>query len=139
MNMSGKTTVKIGTQVLLSTLWIVVMINMAYADILGLFIPGAVEEAAKTAVSIGITITQLMLIGAIMLEIPIAMILLSRVLKFKVNRWANIIAATLFAVTQIYSLFLGVPSPMYIFYTIIEIAGLLLIVWYAWKWPNPEG
>ena len=89
MNTIGKITGKIDTKVLLSTLWIVVMINMAYADILGLFIPGALEEVAKTSVSTGTTIPQLMLGGAIMLEIPIAMILLSRVLKFKVNRWAK--------------------------------------------------
>ena len=81
-----KTTGKIDTKVLLSTLWIVVMINMAYADILSLHIPGAFDEVAKTSVSTGTSIPQLMLGGAVMLEIPIAMILLSRVLKFKVNR-----------------------------------------------------
>jgi hypothetical protein len=27
---------------------------------------------------------------------------------------------------------------MYIFYSTMEIAGLLLIVWNAWKWTNPE-
>jgi len=66
------------------------------------------------------------------------MSVLSWVLKYRANRWANIIAGTLFVVVQISSLILGTPSPMYIFYTTIEIAGLLLIVWYAWKWRNPE-
>jgi hypothetical protein len=135
MNTSGKTTVKIGTQVLLSTLWIVVMINMAFADILGLFIPGALEEVAKTSVSTGTTIPQLMLIGAIMLEIPIAMILLSRVLKFKVNRWVNIIASI---VTIAYVVGGGSLSPHYIFIATIEVVCMLLIVWFAWKWRNPE-
>ena len=36
-----ETTGKIDTKVLLSTLWIVVMINMLKADILSLYIPGA--------------------------------------------------------------------------------------------------
>jgi hypothetical protein len=135
MNTSGKTTVKIGTKVLLSTLWIVVMINMAFADILGLFIPGALEEVAKTSVSTGTTIPQLMLIGAIMLEIPIAMILLSRVLKFKVNRWVNIIASI---VTIAYVVGGGSLSPHYIFIATIEVVCMLLIVWFAWKWRNPE-
>ena len=131
-----KTTGKIDTKVLLSTLWIVVMINMAYADILGLFIPGALEEVAKTAVSIGITIPQLMLIGAIMLEIPIAMIFLSRVLKFKVNRWANIIASV---ITIAYVVGGGILYPHYIFIATVEVGCMLLIIWNAWKWTNPEG
>ena len=136
MNTIGKITGKIDTKVLLSTLWIVVMINMAYADILGLFIPGALEEVAKTSVSTGTTIPQLMLGGAIMLEIPIAMILLSRVLKFKVNRWANIIASV---ITIAYVVGGGSLYPHYIFIATIEVVCMLLIVWFSWKWHNPEG
>ncbi len=39
-----------------------------------------------------------------MFEIPFLMIVLSWVLKHRVNRWANIIAATLFIVAQVGSL-----------------------------------
>ena len=53
MNSIKKTAEKIDTKVLLSTLWIVVMINMLKADILSLFIPGALDEVAKTAASSG--------------------------------------------------------------------------------------
>ena len=42
-------TAKIETKILLSTLWIVVMINMLKADILSLYIPGALEEMAEFA------------------------------------------------------------------------------------------
>ena len=136
MNTSATPAKKIDTKVLLSTLWIVVMINMAYADILGLFIPGALEEVAKTSVSTGTTIPQLMLGGAIMTEIPIAMILLSRVLKFKVNRWVNIIASV---ITIAYVVGGGSTYPHYIFIATIEVVCMLLIVWFAWKWRNPEG
>ena len=135
MNSIKKPAEKMDTKVLLSTLWIVVMINMAYADILGLFIPGTLEEVAKTSVSTGTPITQLMLGGAIMLEIPIAMIFLSRVLKYKVNRWANIITSV---ITIAYVVGGGSPYPHYIFIATIEVVCMLLIVWYAWKWTNPE-
>ena len=135
MNSIKKTAEKMDTKVLLSTLWIVVMINMLKADILGLFIPGALEEVAKTSVSTGTTIPQLMLGGAIMLEIPIAMILLSRVLKFKVNRLTNIIASVF---TIVYVVGGGTLSPHYIFIATIEVVCMLLIVWFAWKWTNPE-
>jgi len=74
---------------------------------------------------------------AAMFEIPFLMIVLSWVLTYRVNRWANIIAATLFVLSQISSLFLGAPSPAYIFYSTVEIAALLLIVWNAWKWTDP--
>jgi hypothetical protein len=133
---TNKNTEKVDTKVLLSTLWIVVMINMAYADILGLFIPGALEEVAKTAVSAGTTIPQLMLMGAIMTEIPIAMILLSRVLKFKVNRWSNLIASV---ITIAYVVGGGSLTPHYLFIATIEVVCMLLILWFAWKWRNPEG
>ena len=133
MNTSGKTRGKIDTRVLLSTLWIVVMFNMAYADILSLHIPGILEELALFA---GETpITQLMLIGAIMTEIPIAMIFLSRILKYKVNRWANIVAGV---ITIAYVVGGGKPYPHYIFIATIEVVCMLLIIWYAWKWRNPE-
>ena len=136
MNSSKKTAEKLDTKVLLSTLWIVVMINMAYADILSLHIPGVLDEVAKTSVSTGTPITQLMLGGAIMLEIPIAMIFLSRVLKYKVNRWANIIASV---ITIAYVVGGRAPYPHYTFIATVEVVCMLLIAWDAWKWANPEG
>ena len=131
---------KMDTKILLVLLWVFYTVNFMYADILSKLEPGALEGIMSGYTGGGtVKITEGFLLGvAIMFELPFLMIVLSWVLKYKANRWANIIAATLFAVTQIYSLFLGIPSPMYIFYTLIEIAGLLLIVWNAWKWQNVE-
>jgi hypothetical protein len=130
---SENLTKKIDTKVLLSTLWIVVMINMLTADILSLYVPGATDELAKTA---GDTpITQLMLGGAIMMAISIVMIILSRVLIHRVNRWANIIASI---ITILFVIGGGAAYPHYIFIAIVEVVSLLLIVWNAWKWSNPE-
>jgi hypothetical protein len=135
MNPSTTPAKKIDTKVLLSTLWIVVMINMAYADILSLHIPGVFDEVAKTSVSTGIPIPQLMLGGAIMMEIPVAMIVLSRLLKSGVNRWVNIIVA-IFTIVYIWG---GAASyPHYIFIAMVETLCLLLIIWNAWKWRNVE-
>jgi len=127
---------RIDTKVLLSTLWIVVMINMAYADILSLHIPGVFDEVAKTSVSTGASIPQLMLVGAIMMEISIVMILLSRVLKYKVNRWTNIITSI---ITIVFVVGGGVSYPHYIFVATVEVICLLSIIWFAWKWRNSEG
>jgi hypothetical protein len=136
MNTNIKTTGKIDTKVLLSTLWIVVMINMLKADILSLFIPGALDEVAKTSVSTGTPIPQLMLGGAIMMEISIVMIILARVLKYRVNRWANIIVSL---ITIAFVVGGGVSYPHYIFIAAVEVFCLLLIILNAWKWRNPEG
>jgi hypothetical protein len=135
MNTSVPTSKKTDTKVLLSTLWIVVMINMAYADILSLHIPGVFDEVAKTSVSTGAPIPQLMLGGAIMMEIPVAMIILSRVLKYGVNRWVNIIVG-IFTIAYIWG---GAASyPHYIFIAMVETLCLLLIIWNAWTWRAVE-
>jgi hypothetical protein len=126
----------IDTKVLLSTLWIVVMINMLKADILSLYIPGSAEELAATAASTGTPIPQLMLGGAIMMEISIAMIILSRVLKSGLNRWANILASV---ITIVFVVGGGVSYPHYIFIAAVEVVCLLLILWFAWRWPAPAG
>ena len=133
MNISGKITKKIDTKVLLSTLWIVVMINMLKADILSLYIPGAADEVARTA---GETpITQLMLGGAIMMEISIVMIILSRVLNYRVNRWVNIITSI---ITIAFVWGGASPNPHYIFIAAVETICLLLIIWNAWRWSEQE-
>jgi hypothetical protein len=136
MNLIKKTAEKMDPKVLLSTLWIVVMINMLKADILSLFIPGAADELAKTSVSTGTPIPQLMLGGAIMMEISIVMIILSRVLNHRVNRWVNIIVSIS---TIAFVVGGGATYPHYIFIATIEVVCLLLIVMFAWKWRNSEG
>jgi hypothetical protein len=135
------TSSKLNTRILLILLWVFYTVNFMYCDALTSSLePGVIEMHMSGFTGGGtVKITPGFLLGtAIMFEIPFLMIVLSWVLKYHVNRWANIIAATLFIVAQIGSLFLGVPSPMYIFYSTIEIAALLIIVWNAWKWRNKE-
>jgi hypothetical protein len=122
----------------LSTLWIFAVLNYLYCDVFTLTDPVKLKELVTGAGFI--QMTQGFLLGAsVLMEIPIAMILLSRVLKYKANRWANIVAGTIMTVVQISTLFVGTPTIYYIFFSIIEITCTSLIVWYAWKWPKPEG
>ncbi|MCJ7519010.1 MAG: DUF6326 family protein [Anaerolineaceae bacterium] len=140
MNTSIKTA-KVDTKILLILLWVFFTVNFMYADTLSSLQPGVLAMEMSGYVADGtIKITDGFLLGtAIMFEIPFLMIVLSWVLKYGINRWANIIAGTLFIVTQISSLFMGAPSPAYLFYSVVEITGLSLIVWNAWKWRNPVG
>ena len=135
MNVNATLSKKLDTKVLLSTLWIVVMLNMLKADILSLFIPDAAEEVAKTAASTGASIPQLMLVGAIMSELALLMIVLSRVLKYGLNRWVNIIVGSV-TIAYIWG---GMASyPHYIFIATVETICLLLIIGFAWMWRNVE-
>ena len=131
---------KVDTRILLMLLWVFFTVNFMYADTLSALEPGVLAMEMSGYVADGtIKITDGFLLGpAVMFEIPFLMIVLSWVLKYRVNRWVNIVAGTLFVLAQIGSLFIGVHSPAYIFYSVIEITGLLLIVWNAWKWTNPE-
>ena len=130
MNVNITPTEKFDTKTLLSTLWIIVMINILMADILSLFIPGATDELVKTSASTGASIPQLMLGGAVMNELAIVMIILSRILKQRLNRWVNIIVSL---ITIAYVISGGIAYPHYIFIAAVEAICLLLIVLVAWK------
>lgn len=135
MNINTTTAKKIDTKAVLSSLWIVVMINMLKADILSLFIPGSAEEVAKTAASAGASIPQLMLGAAIIGQLAIAMIVLSRVLKYGINRWVNMVTA----IVIIAYIWGGMAMyPHYIFIASVETLCLLLIIGFAWTWRNVE-
>ena len=111
------------------------MFNFAYADILAMHDASYLKGVLAGSVD-GINFTPEFLLGAsVLMEVPIAMVLLSRILKFNANRWTNIIAGAFMALVQTTSLFVGSsPTPSYIFFSAIEITTLLYIVWAAWKW-----
>jgi len=115
-----------GTRV--STLWIVVMFNMAFADIVGFIQPGALEGVVGPG---GAEITQgLLLVVALLIEIPVAMIFLSRILDRRANRWANTVAA---AITGVFVVGGGsMELPFYAFFAAVEVACMALIVWSVW-------
>jgi hypothetical protein len=131
MNMNKKTSERIDRKVLLSSLWLFAMLTYTYGDVVTLMDPvkhGSIE------------LTESFLLGgSIFMMIPISMVLLSRILKYRANRWASIIAGTIMTVALTLTLFVAVPTTYYAFFTAIEIACTALIVWYAWTWTNPEG
>jgi Family of unknown function (DUF6326) len=111
----------------ISTLWVVVMFNMAFADIVAFIQPGGLQGMAGPG---GMEITQgLLLVFAILLEIPIAMIFVSRILKPAANRWANTIAAVITAAFVVGG---GTAYFHAIFFAAVEVACLASIVWSVW-------
>ena len=121
----------------LSTLWIFVALNYLYCDVVSLMDPELLPLYLRGNVN-GFELTPGFLLGAgILVEIFIAMVLLSRVLPYSMNRWANIAAGTIMTAVQSATLFVGAPAPYYLFFSVIEIATTVLIVWFAWNWREP--
>lgn len=122
----------------LSTLWIVATLNYLYCDVLTLMDPALLKQFLAGNIG-SVQISQGFLLGAgILVEMPIAMVLLSRILSGRPNRIANIVAGTTMTALQLLSLVVNTPAPYYIFFSVIEIALTSAIVWYAWKWRHDE-
>ena len=134
MNASKNPAKAIGPKVLLSTLWVIVMLNMLKADVLSLYIPGTVDRLVNGAGETAIPLLMLFF-GAVPMEVAIVMIILSRVLKYATNRWVNIIVG----MVMIAYVWVGAtPYPHYIFIATVETLCLLLIIGGAWKWLRSE-
>lgn len=115
----------------LSTLWIFFMLNMIMRDIHQLVKPGFLEEILSGVVNGNQVTDELLLLGGIMLQLPLGMILLSRVLPYRVNRWANVIAAAVTILLVIVNN--TAPDLDDMLFVAVELTALLIIIWYAWK------
>ena len=126
--------VQVGVRLKIASLWIAMLFLFAYGDIFGFFAPGRIGEIQSGKVS-GIEITQTFLVAvSVYIAIASAMVFLTLVLRPAVNRWANIVLAALYIVSIVASVF-G-EDAYFLFLSVMEIAMLALIVWYAWTWPQ---
>jgi hypothetical protein len=121
----------------LSLFWIFVLLNYLYADVVALF---AIIDSPNLAAAPHLPHGALMA-SAILMEIPIAMIVASRLLPFRSNRLTNIIAGTLLTLINGGLTFIPpligqrTPAlPEYLFFATIETVCTAVIVWEAWKW-----
>ena len=118
----------------LSTLWVFATLNYLYCDVVTLMDRNLLKQFLAGNVG-GMDVSQGFLLAAgVLVEIPISMVLLSRLLDRPANRWANVVAGAVMTVVQLASLFVGKPDPYYLFFSAIEIATTAAIVWLAWKW-----
>jgi len=123
-------------KVVLSTLWIFLVANFIYCDVFGLHHHELLRDLLTGSVG-NMQITQEFLLGfSVLMEISMAMILVSRFMKPKYNRILNIISGLLFASVQTWSLTDGSATLHYWFFSVIEIATCISIVWIAWRWKS---
>jgi hypothetical protein len=119
----------------LSALWTFVLINMIFADIFGFMLADTLRNIMASNAD-GITITpEFLLLAAVMTEISMVMVIASRLLPYRFNRWANILGGIF---TIVYVVGLGSLTPHYIFIASIEVLCSAWIVWLAWQWRETE-
>jgi hypothetical protein len=121
----------------LSILWLFATVNYIYCDVVALMDHDYLRQVLTGSVG-GVDMTPgFLLASSVLVEIPMAMILLSWVLRPGSNRIANVVAGSLMTVVQLGTLFVGNgPTPSYVFFSAIEIGTTAAIVWYAWTWPK---
>ena len=121
----------------LSQLWLFALLNYLYADVLALF---AFVGSPNTAPHL----PQWALLGsAVLMEIPIAMIVACRLLPFRGNRLANIIAGGVMTLVNGFLTFVlpltngdfrDPVYPAYVFFATIESVCTLVIIREVWTW-----
>ncbi len=135
MNTSNKLVQVQDKKVILSTLWIFVMLCIAYADLIGFIEPGTLEKIINGDTGFVLT-PAIILIFSLFQAIPIAMILVSRWFRRDVNRWLNIVASVL---TLLYVLGGGNwESVSYPVFATLEVIAMLGTIWQAWTWRNDK-
>src|ERR1700686_4469298 len=119
----------------LSLLWIFALLNYLYADVVALW---SLDHAPHLP-------PWLLAFSAVLMEIPIAMIVASRLLPFRANRLANIIAGAIMTLVNGFLAFVpplvGARTPAlpeYLFFATIETVCTSVIIWQAWTWSGVE-
>ena len=123
----------------LSQLWLFALLNYLYADVLALWaIVGSPNLADAPH------LPPWALAGsAVLMEIPIAMIVACRLLPFRANRLANIIAGAILTLINGFLTFVlpltngdfrDPVYPAYVFFATIETVCTSVIIWQAWTW-----
>ncbi|MFY9910478.1 MAG: DUF6326 family protein [Candidatus Sulfotelmatobacter sp.] len=116
----------------LSLFWLFALLNYLYADVLALWSVAAPPHLPPWVLA-G---------SAVLMEIPIAMIVASRLLPFRENRLANIIAGVILTLVNGFLTYVpplagwGRPPalPEYLFFATIETVCTSVIIWQAWTW-----
>lgn len=122
-----KPTTGIDPKVKLSLFWIFVVLLMVYADIVSLLDPTSPIRRVMAGASLP---AGGLMAGAILMIVSISPVMLSWVLSYKVNRWVTIIIGAY----MIVHIVIGGHGLYYVLFGTVEVACILLITWFTWKW-----
>lgn len=121
---------------LLSALWVTMLFVFAYVDIFGLHRADFLQAALDGKVaSTGLTANQAFLTATLAyILLPSLMVVLSLMLRPRVNRVANIAVSILYTVSIAVSC-IGETWVYYLIGSAVEAMLLLVIARAAWTWP----
>ncbi len=128
-------------RIVLAALWIAEVLSSLNGDTYRLSDPITLKSMLENTGSI-VTTPGLLLTMSMIFVVPILMSVLTLMLKSSVSRWANRIIGILYALITFAFLVLCfvLRSASYEFvWAAAQLVFTLLVVWYAWKWTNPEG
>ena len=118
-------------QVIISTLWIIVMLSIKSADIIGFIEPGTLEQIINGQTGFVLT-PALILVFSLLQVFPILMIFVARTFRRDVNCWLNIVVSV---VILLYVLGGGNwESTSYYVFAVVEGAALAAMIWQALSW-----
>jgi len=127
--------IKLNVKLKLAALWASFMFLYIYVDYFHLYMPGTLEDMLAGNVFV-FEITQVFLLVVLAtVTIPALMIFLSVVLPARMNRWTNIIVATVYIPYTLFNL-VGEAWMHMVFGAIVEVVLLLIVICNAWKWPE---
>ena len=130
---------QVDVKLVLCALWVAMLFVFAYVDIFG-FLRADILKAAldgKVATT-GFTVNQVFLtFTLIYILLPALMVVLSLLLKPRVNRITNIVVSVLYIITIIGAA-IGETWAYYFLGSLIEVILLVAIARTAWKWPPPQ-
>ena len=130
---------KVNTKSKLAAHWACLMSLYIYADYFELKIPGKIEEVMNLKTPVGHATPGLLVVFSLILIVPSLMIVLSVVLKPKINKWLNLSVALLWASMSLL-IVIGEINDIggwYSFYLLYQFAELFVfgsIIWLAWRW-----
>ena len=128
-------------RIVLAALWIAEVLSSLNGDTYRLSDSVALKSLLENTGSIKAT-PELLLVMSIIFVFPILMSALTLTLKSPASRWANRIIGIFYAMIILAFWVLAFVSrlPGYeIVWATGQLVCALLVVWYAWKWTNPEG
>jgi hypothetical protein len=127
----------VNPKIVMALLWASFMFLYIYLDYFHLYMPGSLRDMLNGRVfefEISQTFT---FIGLTSVTIPALMIFLCVALPATLNRWTNIIVATIYIPYSLFNL-VGEAWPHMYFGATVEVVILLLVITHAAKWPRVE-
>ena len=129
----------VDVKLVICTLWIAMLFVFAYVDIFGFYRADVLDAALDGKVATTeFTVNQVFLTFTLLyILIPTLMVVLSLVLKPRVNRSINIVVSLLYMISILVSC-IGETWAYYILGSVVEAILLVGIARVAWTWPSAQ-